>query len=160
MLAILFYIILYLALYIILNYTFQYFFKNKKINKKSLKKKSFLIILLSSILIFSIMLFIKDIELANRFQHAIGGGFLAMLISYLAFKDSNANLNKLEIFILSVLLVTFLGVLNEIAEFFVQANTNLIFSHSIEDTWLDLTSNMFGIILGSLPILLAKNIKK
>lgn len=142
-----------------MTFAFQFIFNNK-INKNSLEKKSFFIILILGIIIFSIVFLIKDSELANRFQHAIGGGFLAMLVSYLSFKASKIKLNKLQIFILSTLIVSFLGILNEIFEFFMQANTNLVFSSNINDTWLDLTSNMFGIIIGSVFILLDKNIKK
>lgn len=152
------FIIAYLILYIVLNYSFQFVF-NKKVNKKSLKRKSFYIILFAAIILFSMVFLISDTELANRFQHAIAGGFLTMLISYLSFKDSGVKLNKLQIILLSVLIVTFLGILNEIFEFFVQMNTNLIFASHINDTWLDLTSNMFGIIIGSVFVLLDNNIK-
>ena len=149
----------YLLLYIILNYALQLVLK-KKINKQTLQKKSFILIALSSVTIFSIVFLIKDPELANRFQHAIAGGFLAMLISYLAFKDSQVEINKLQIILLSVLVVTFLGVLNEILEFIIQINTNLVFADNLNDTWLDLTSNFFGIMLGNIFALLDNKIKK
>lgn len=110
--------------------------------------------------IFSIVFLIKDPELANRFQHAIAGGFLVMLISYLAFKDSQVEINKLQIILLSALVVTFLGVLNEILEFIIQINTKLVFADNLNDTWLDLTSNFFGIMLGSIFALLDNKIKK
>lgn len=149
----------YLLLYIILNYALQLVLK-KKINKQTLQKKSFILIALSSVTIFSIVFLIKDPELANRFQHAIAGGFLTMLISYLAFKDSQVEINKLQIILLSALVVTFLGVLNEILEFIIQINTNLVFADNLNDTWLDLTSNFFGIMLGSIFALLDNKIKK
>ncbi|MEA4910619.1 MAG: hypothetical protein VB048_07585 [Bacteroidaceae bacterium] len=158
MISYIIFIVAYIILYVMLNYAFQFIFKGK-INKKTLKKKSFLIILFSGIFIFSIVFFIKDPEFANRVQHAIAGGFLTMLISYLSFKDSEVKLNKLQILILTALIVTFLGVLNEIFEFFVQMNTSLVFALSVNDTWLDLTANSFGIILGSVFILFDKNIK-
>lgn len=149
----------YLLLYIILNYALQLVLK-KKINKQTLQKKSFILIALSSVTIFSIVFLIKDPELANRFQHAIAGGFLVMLISYLAFKDSQVEINKLQIILLSALVVTFLGVLNEILEFIIQINTKLVFADNLNDTWLDLTSNFFGIMLGSIFALLDNKIKK
>lgn len=154
-----FFITAYLLLYIILNYALQLVLK-KKINKQTLQKKSFILIALSSVTIFSIVFLIKDPELANRFQHAIAGGFLAMLISYLAFKDSQVEINKLQIILLSALVVTFLGVLNEILEFIIQINTNLVFADNLNDTWLDLTSNFFGIMLGNIFALLDNKIKK
>jgi ABC-type uncharacterized transport system fused permease/ATPase subunit len=159
MISSIFFIIAYLILYILLTFAFQFIFNNK-INKNSLEKKSFFIILILGIIIFSIVFLIKDSELANRFQHAIAGGFLAMLISYLAFKDSQVEINKLQIILLSALVVTFLGVLNEILEFIIQINTNLVFADNLNDTWLDLTSNFFGIMLGSIFALLDNKIKK
>ncbi len=153
------FIVAYLILYIVLNYGIQ-FVLNKKINKRTLKKKSFTLILLFSVAIFSIVFLIKDPELANRFQHAIAGGFLAMLISYLALKDSKVKINKLQMILLSILIVTFLGVLNEIAEFLGEIFTSLVFADNIYDTWYDLTSNLFGIILGCVFVLFDKNIQK
>lgn len=153
------FIVAYLILYIVLNYGIQ-FVLNKRINKKTFKKKSFTFILLASIIIFSIVFLIKDPEFSNRFQHAIAGGFLAMLVSYLAFKDSQAKINKLQMILLSILIVTFLGVLNEIAEFLGEIFTSLVFADNIYDTWYDLTSNLFGIILGCVFVLFDKNIQK
>jgi len=154
-----FFITAYLLLYIILNYALQLVLK-KKVDKQTLQKKSFILITLSSVAVFSIVFLIRDPELANRFQHAIAGGFLTMLISYLAFKDSQVEINKLQIILLSVLVVTFLGVLNEILEFIIQINTNLVFADNLNDTWLDLTSNFFGIMLGNIFALLDNKIKK
>jgi len=154
-----FFITAYLLLYIILNYALQLVLK-KKVDKQTLQKKSFILITLSSVAVFSIVFLIRDPELANRFQHAIAGGFLTMLISYLAFKDSQVEINKLQIILLSALVVTFLGVLNEILEFIIQINTNLVFADNLNDTWLDLTSNFFGIMLGSIFALLDNKIKK
>jgi len=142
-----------------LNYALQLVLK-KKVDKQTLQKKSFILITLSSVAVFSIVFLIRDPELANRFQHAIAGGFLTMLISYLAFKDSQVKINKLQIILLSVLVVTFLGVLNEILEFIIQINTNLVFADNLNDTWLDLTSNFFGIMLGNIFALLDNKIKK
>ncbi|MDD3940187.1 MAG: hypothetical protein PHQ01_01255 [Candidatus Pacebacteria bacterium] len=142
-----------------MNYALQLVLK-KKVDKQTLQKKSFILITLSSVAVFSIVFLIRDPELANRFQHAIAGGFLTMLISYLAFKDSQVEINKLQIILLSVLVVTFLGVLNEILEFIIQINTNLVFADNLNDTWLDLTSNFFGIMLGNIFALLDNKIKK
>lgn len=107
------------------------------------------------------MYLINNPELANRYQHAIGGGFLGTLVSYLALRDAKIKLNTLQMILLIGLIVNTLGIFNEIAEFFFQANTGFIFNDNLYDTWLDLTSNLFGIILGSALItIISKNNEK
>ncbi len=158
MLFIYLFIIAYTLSYLFLTYIWQYFFKAKNAKLHHPKTSSALIIILFGALSFLIVKIIPDTELANRFQHAIAGAFLGMMFSYLSFKDSKVSLDKLSLFILSAFLVSFLGVLNEIFEFLMQISTNLTFADSDYDTWLDLSSNLFGIILGSVFILFDEKI--
>ena len=88
-------------------------------------------------------------ELANRLLHALGGGALGTLTCYLATKDSKVNITTFQFFIFSFLLVTALGVGNELLEFFLQETTGEIFSNSNIDAWLDLASNTVGALLAS-----------
>lgn len=140
---------IYTLLYIFLIFALKYAFNNKKINKNNVNIKSILLILIMTIFSLIIVNIIKDPYLSNRFQHAISGGFLAFSIIFFAFKDTKIKINTLQFLILSTLIVTFLGVANEILEFVLQTYTNLIFNNSVNDTWLDLLSNTFGIILAS-----------
>lgn len=154
------FILVFIIFYIILNLFSQFIFF-KKIDRSKVSWFSILIILFSGILIFSLMYLINNPELANRYQHAIGGGFLGTLVSYLALRDAKIKLNTLQMILLIGLIVNTLGIFNEIAEFFFQANTGFIFNDNLYDTWLDLTSNLFGIILGSALItIISKNNEK
>ena len=99
-------------------------------------------------------------EFVNRIQHAFAGGFAAYMTYLFALKDSKTNLPFFKTAIFGFLLVTTLGVLNELAEFFAQHFTNLTFATTIEDTWLDLVSNTFGIILAIILIQFSTLTKK
>lgn len=134
--------------YLILFFLFPYFFKGKlsKISVRSLR--SIVIIFVASIASFIISEMIPDPELKNRVLHGLGGGFVAFLVCFFAARDSNVAITKFQFFILSTLIVTAMGVGNEIAEFFVQVYfpfIHFVFSAGPLDTWLDLVSNTIGI---------------
>lgn len=91
----------------------------------------------------------------NRFQHAFAGGFMAVLVCYLAARDLQLNMQlqitRLQFVVLAILLTTTLGVGNELAEFIFQEYVQIFsyqFSATIIDTWLDLASNTFGALVG------------
>lgn len=86
----------------------------------------------------------------NRFLHAFGGGFMGMLACFLVVKDSRIHIRKFQFFVFSFMVVTMLGVGNEIAECILQNYGTLEASTSINDTWLDLISNTIGIFIGSI----------
>jgi len=86
----------------------------------------------------------------NRIQHAFGGGFLAYFICYRIALDLALPVDRYTFFIIAVLIVTTLGVGNELMEFVVQTTTGHIFSPDATDTWLDLASNTIGLLLASL----------
>jgi len=108
---------------------------------------SLFIIFLISFLVYIIAFRIPNEQLSNRFLHAFGGGFLAFLICFLIVKNTNLQLTKFQFFIFSFLLVTAMGVTNEILEFFLQNYAGFIFSASVNDTWLDLISNAVGALI-------------
>lgn len=108
------------------------------------------IIFVMSILGNSLAFTISHPEFGNRVLHGFGGGFMAFLVCFLVIKDSKLAINKFQFFVLSALIVTALGVMNEIAEFFLQNFYGLHFSPNINDTWLDLMSNTAGILLAGL----------
>lgn len=138
--------------YFILFFLFPYFFKGElpKITHHSLR--SVAIIAGASVASFIISELIPDPELKNRVLHGLGGGFVAFMICFLAVKDSKVTITKFQFFILSVLIVTAMGVGNEILEFFVQQyvpSLHFVFSAGPLDTWLDLMSNTAGILVAS-----------
>jgi len=102
---------------------------------------------------------IQDKFWANRVLHAVGGGFNIVLIASLALKDFKIKLPLPQIIIIVFMLATTLGVFNEIIEFFLQQALGWKFATIIEDTWLDLVSNLVGTILGltSLSIIFKKD---
>jgi hypothetical protein len=93
---------------------------------------------------------IPDKEFANRVQHALAGGFNIVLVTFLVRRDFEIRLTWLQFIIVSILLVGFFGICNEILEYFMQVYFNIIFSPNALDTWLDLISNYAGAVLGIL----------
>lgn len=93
---------------------------------------------------------ISDLELGNRIIHAFGGGFLAYLVCFFAVKDDRIKIDSVKFFIFSFMLVMTLGIGNEIAEYFLQNYLNFSAAPSINDTWLDLMSNIAGTLIAAL----------
>lgn len=144
--------------YFILTFIFSLFFEKQA--KPSFKKVVFS---LASILILSLITryiasIIPNPDIANRFLHGVAGGVLALFVCFIVVRDFNFRLNKIQFFIFAVLLVTALGVVNELAEFTCQNFFGQIMAESIEDTWLDLVSNTTGALISA--FILAPFIKK
>ncbi len=106
-------------------------------------------IFVASTLLFAISMSVRDPELGNRILHTFGGGFMSMLICFLVVRDSQLGISKFQFFIFSVLIVMSLGIANELLEFYLQMYAHIIFATSIQDTWLDLASNLVGALIGS-----------
>lgn len=142
----------YFVAYIIFSYIFQYIFDGKfgKISHSFFVYFSiFLVYFCSLILAFCLPV---DVEMSNRIQHALGGGFTIVIVSYFAWKNIHSK-NNLWIFvfpIMAILIGTLAGVLNEILEFFGQNYFGIEFALDINDTWLDLIANSIGILLGAI----------
>lgn len=114
-----------------------------------------IVISISIILIFTIISYlvamnISDREFANRLQHALAGGFNIVLVVFLVKRDFEIRLTWFQFVIISILLVGFLGICNEILEYFMQVYFHIIFAPNAIDTWLDLISNFAGAVLGIL----------
>ncbi|GEM_PF-730431 len=137
------------AAYIFLYFLFGLFFKNKIIPLNPNAWRSILLILLFHSLVQIGIWSIPDPEWSNRFQHAIGGGFLSFIICFVVAKDSKIRIQPLQFLVWSFLVVTALGVANEMVEFFLQTTTPLVFTTGLEDTWLDLLSNWVGVLLAA-----------
>ncbi len=108
------------------------------------------------IVVFVVALSVPDAELGNRFQHAVGGGVLGVVLCFLVFRDHRIKATRFQFFIWTTLIVTALGVGNELLEFFMQANTTMIFAANTFDTWRDLASNTVGIALAAPVATLAR----
>ncbi|MFA6475032.1 MAG: hypothetical protein WCV88_02395 [Patescibacteria group bacterium] len=140
------------VVYLGLVYGFSIFFEKAKRHNIKTKLSSILIIMASSSTAIIISNLIPNEALGNRFQHSIGGGFIGLLICFLAAKDSAVKINRLQFAVFSFLITITLGTFNENAEFYLQnywyETLYLVFSRTVNDTWLDLVSNAVGAILG------------
>lgn len=138
------------AAYVALIFFFPFFFqiKSSKVSKRSIVRSLFALILLS-IAGYAVAFSIPDLELGNRVLHGFGGGFMAFFACFLAAKDSRLPIDRVRFFILCALIVTALGVANELAELFLERCCGLPLPETLDDTWLDLMSNTVGLLLAS-----------
>lgn len=134
--------------YFIILFLFTFFFRNQLpiVNKHSLQ--SVFIIVAGSFVTYAISFNIPDPQLSNRILHVLGGGFLSVGICFLVVKDARLFISRFQFFMFSFLVITAMGVGNEIFEFFLQNYSYFIFSTNPNDTWLDLISNTVGIFIG------------
>jgi hypothetical protein len=137
------------ALYVALRVLFPYFFQQRVAPLDATALRTVLGIVAAALLVFAASAAIPDIELGNRLLHAVGGGFLASMVSFLAARDSRIHITRFQLFVLIGLVVLALGIANELAEFVLQEYTDLVFAETITDTWLDLASNLAGIIVAT-----------
>ncbi len=135
--------------YYILGYLFALFFE-KPLPKFTWRSAySLALIFGGSILVYLVVQWSPDEEFGNRIQHAFGGGFLGLLTCYLAVRDTKLSLNRFQFFALAFLVVTALGVANELFEYILQNYFHFVISETVNDTWLDLWSNTVGALLGA-----------
>jgi uncharacterized membrane protein YhaH (DUF805 family) len=141
---------IYVVAYFGIRWFLPFFFRQPSANTDLRAWRSVALITVLSSTVFYLSSIIPDLALSNRFLHAIGGGFLAMLVCFLASRDSSIKISKFQLISISFLVTTFLGVGNELAEFALQSITGFPFTDSLTDTWLDLTSNTVGALLCAL----------
>jgi len=139
--------------YVVLSYGLPWFFEGRRARLSPNALRSILVIALSASIAFFVSFQIEDIQLANRALHMLGGGFVAFLACVLAARDTGLTIGRLRFFIVATLLVTFMGVANELVEFVLDTYTSLLFSSSRIDTWLDLASNVLGILIAAVCLL-------
>jgi hypothetical protein len=135
--------------YFVFCFLYPYFFRQPISPLKPRIFISLAIIIAVSVLVHLISFNITNQEISNRLLHGLGGGFLGYLICFLVVRDGKLNITKFQFFVFSFLLVTALGVGNEIIEFIIQNHLHLIFAPNINDTWLDLVSNTVGTLFGA-----------
>jgi hypothetical protein len=135
--------------YILFLQVFNYFFAHKTVPIPYKAVSSITLIFFLSLIGYAIAFKIHDIELANRIMHGFGGGFLAFLVCYLAVRDSELKISRFQFFVFSFLLVTAMGVANEILECILQQYGGLRSATSVTDTWYDLISNTVGILIAA-----------
>ncbi len=119
------------------------FITTEKINLKYL----FLVAVLS-FSFSTISIFFTELEFGNRIQHAVGGGFLVVLMLFLVVRNAKLDITKVQFFLFGVMLATTLGVFYELLEMLGEFSTNIVFQTGIYDTWLDLLSNTAGAFIG------------
>ena len=129
--------------YFFLEHLFNLFFERHLAHVSRRNIGSVVTIILSSLFVYFITYLIPDVELA-------GGGFLSVMVCFLVVKDSRIHISKFQFFVFSFFIVTALGVGNEIMEFILQNYFSLVAATTINDTWLDLISNLMGILAGSI----------
>ncbi len=147
-------------MYFVLSYCLAQFFEWEW-PKFSLRTslRSVALIFFVALLVFIAMSLVENRQIANRIEHAFGGGFLAFLVCYLVARDVGRPITRFQFFVLSFLVVTALGVANEILEFFAQNYWGFYVAKTVNDTWLDLISNTVGAFIGAaifVPILGAR----
>ena len=96
-----------------------------------------------------LVMYIPDDELANRIQHALGGWFLIVLTLFFATLASSISMSRFQFFCLSLLLATWFGVANELAESVLQIHFGMNFAPHISDTWFDLWANSIWALIGA-----------
>ena len=140
-------IVLFAVTYRVFFWAFPKFFRVPTAHFGGASVRSILYLVIFSVLAYVISYAIPGYDLGNRFLHAFGGGFLAMLMCFFVVRDTKLPLTKFQFFVFSLLVVTALGVGNELLEFLCQSITGVIFSPTATDTWLDLTSNTVGALI-------------
>ncbi len=138
------------VMYFVLSYCLAHFFEwdSPKLKLRT-SLHAIASILFVALLVFTAMNIVDDRQIANRIEHAFGGGFLAFLVCYLVARDLGRPITRFQFFALSFLVVTALGVANEILEFYAQEYFGVILAKNLNDTWLDLISNTVGAFIGA-----------
>ena len=149
--------------YIGMFHLFPYLFSQKTYSLGKENGKSIVYIVGISLLSYLIYYLIPDGEFENRVLHGLSGGFVSIVACFFAAKDlqmfQGFSVNRVQYFVLSFLVVMFLGIVNEIAECFLQNIFGFIAAATINDTWFDLISNLIGAVTAisiTIPFIQAK----
>lgn len=139
----------YAIAYITVSILSALFFTGKlpRFGRESARSIAILAVLIAAV--FAVVALIPGEELGNRFQHAVGGGVLGIVLCVLVFRDQRIRVKRFQFLVWSVLVVTALGVGNELFEFFAQSFSTIVFADNPLDTWRDLASNMVGIAVAA-----------
>jgi glycopeptide antibiotics resistance protein len=132
--------------YVGLLYLFPLFFENRRPKWSPHILRSLITIIVLNVAIDAIALSVPDLAVGNRVLHGLGGGAMAFAVCFFAARDSGVAVRRFQFFVFSALVVTALGVANEIFEFGL-----VLFAHFFiaADTWPDLVSNTVGILIAA-----------
>lgn len=136
--------------YAALFFLFPLFFANRLPRPSARSAASLAMILAALLAVFIIVVAVPDRTLGNRLLHALGGGFLSFFVCYLVVRDTKLAIGRFQFLVFGALVVTALGVGNEILEFFFALWLRVNFQSDGFDTWLDLISNAVGTALGAI----------
>ena len=131
-----------------------------KLNRRFFYSSAIIAIITLANYLFIVHFFDINVGIGNRLLHAVGGGFVGSLLCFLVVKDGRLAINKWQFLIITALIVTALGVANELYEFVLQMYFHHISSATVIDTWQDLTSNTVGIIISLIVLMPFINNKK
>jgi hypothetical protein len=81
---------------------------------------------------------------------------LLFVVVFLALKDAKIKLKSWVVLLIGFMVVTLLGLFNEVLEIMVQKNIGFVLATSLNDTLLDLLSNNIGLVLAYLVSLRSK----
>lgn len=137
------------VLYVVFLRAIPLFFNEHRTIRDHISLWSIAQILLLYTIVVALVFSIRDIELGNRLLHSIGGGFAMFMVCYLSIRDSRLAIGPIRFFFFSLLVVTSLGVVNELAEFLIEQFVEFEFARGAYDTWLDLLSNTVGLLLAA-----------
>lgn len=148
----------YAIAYVAVSFLSALFFSGKlpRFGRESVRSIVILAVLIAAV--FAVVAFIPDVDLGNRFQHAVGGGVLGVVLCFLVFRDQRIRVKRFQFFVWCVLIVMALGVGNELFEFLAQSFSTMIFADNPLDTWRDLASNMAGIAVAAPAAILLRRV--
>lgn len=138
----------FIVVYFLLIWWIQVFFAHKT-TMSGYDIHHILAIVLVFVWVVILVMYIPDDELANRIQHALGGWFLIVLTTFFSTRASWVAMTPFQFFSISLLLATWFGVANELAESVLQIYFGMNFAPHISDTWLDLWANSIGALIGA-----------
>ncbi len=136
-----------LAMYFVLYAFFPYFAEGRLAAFTKRSAMSVTLIVAAIVVGYMVVLHTRNLELGNRILHIWNGGFVTFFACYRAARDSAARLGRFQFLVLAALIVTSLGVANEVMEFALQSYGLRVFLRTPYDTWLDLTSNTLGVLI-------------
>lgn len=138
--------------YAVLLFIFPLFFTGRppRPTGRSVLSLAFIFAALLAVFILVTVIHDHDRVLANRLLHALGGGFLSFFVCYRVVLDTRLAIGRFQFLVFSALVVTALGVGNEILEFFLAIWLGVNLQTDGFDTWLDLVSNAVGTAAGAL----------
>jgi hypothetical protein len=128
---------------------FPAFFEGRLARPTARSAFSLGLILVTLLAILVLVVSVPDQTIGNRLLHALGGGFLSFLICYRVAVDTRVAMSSFQFLVFGALVVTALGVGNEILELFFAVYLRADFQSDGYDTWLDLVSNTVGAGIGA-----------